>query len=111
MSDSTPNLVTTESLSAPLDGDGQEVLEQGAVDVQPAPVVPVVADVDQAAHSSKLARMRAILAAQPTRRIRIRKEDGPQTVIINGARTNIPAGIHVDVAEQIAQVLEDAGRI
>lgn len=51
------------------------------------------------------------IKAQKTVRIRVPKVMGPQVVIINGARFNVPANVFVDVPEQVAQILQDAGRI
>jgi hypothetical protein len=49
--------------------------------------------------------------AQPKVRIRVPKVNGPQTVIINGARFDVPANVWVMVPEQVAEVLTDAERI
>lgn len=51
------------------------------------------------------------IKAQPTEKIRVPKVSGPQTVIINGARFNVPANVYVEVPEQVAQILRDADRI
>src|SRR5690242_4098724 len=64
-----------------------------------------------AAQQSRIDEMRAHFAKQPKVRIRIRKEEGDQTVQINGYTFWIKAGERVDVPEQVAQILEDAGLI
>lgn len=53
----------------------------------------------------------AQLREQPKVRIRIHKDLGPQVVIINGARYNVPSNVPLMVPEQVAQVLEESGRI
>lgn len=55
--------------------------------------------------------MRQLLRTQPKRAVRVRKEDGDQTVQINGYTMIIQAGVKVEVPEQVAQMLEDAGLI
>jgi hypothetical protein len=63
-----------------------------------------------AAQTASDKAMKAI-RLQPTEKIRVPKVNGPQTVVINGARFNIPANVYVEVPEQVAQVLRDADRI
>lgn len=53
----------------------------------------------------------ARIKAQPTVRIRVHKSQGPQTVIINGARFNVPCNVWVNVPEQVAEELRNAERI
>lgn len=53
----------------------------------------------------------ASIKSQPTERIRVPKIHGPQVVVINGARFNVPANVFVNVPQQVAEVLRDAGRI
>lgn len=48
---------------------------------------------------------------QPKVRVRVPQVMGPQVVVINGARFNIPSNVSIEVPEQVAQVLVDAGRI
>ena len=48
---------------------------------------------------------------QPRVKVRVPKAFGPQVVIINGARFNVPSNIYVDVPEQVAQILRDSERI
>lgn len=48
---------------------------------------------------------------QPKVRIRVPQVMGPQVVVINGARFNIPSNVSIEVPEQVAQTLVDAGRI
>ena len=54
--------------------------------------------------------MRSI-RTQPTEKIRVPKVMGPQVVIINGARFNVPANVWVEVPQQVAQILRESGRI
>jgi len=51
------------------------------------------------------------LDKEPKVKIRVPKEYGPQTVIINMARYEIPSGVFFDVPETVAQMLRDSGRI
>jgi len=53
----------------------------------------------------------ARIKAQPHERIRVPKVHGPQVVIINGARFNVPSNVSIDVPQQVAEVLREAGRI
>lgn len=59
-------------------------------------------------YKNKALKMRAVLAAQEQVRIRVAKVHGPQTVIINGVRFNIPTNVYVSVPLQVATMLEDA---
>ena len=86
-------------------------------DVAPAPVKAKKASKAQLAaqssgdirsYENKMMQMQRLLAAQPKVSVRIQKAIGPQSVIINGARFNIPAGIPVEVPEQVAELLRDA---
>lgn len=61
------------------------------------------------AHASMIDRMREHFAKQPKVQIRIRKEDGDQTVQVNGYTFWIKAGEKVLVPEQIADILQEAG--
>lgn len=79
-----------------------------------APVAPSAIKVeDEAAFKAKAKRMGDILRAQPKRRVRISKELwGNETFVgINGYKFVIQNGIPVEVPEQVAQLLEDMGRI
>ena len=83
--------------------------------------VPVIAPVaddrisskDEAAFKGKGKRMAEILRAQPKRTIRISKELwGHETfVAINGYPFVIKNGERVEVPQQVAELLEEAGRI
>ena len=53
----------------------------------------------------------AAIRKQAKVKIRVHKSQGPQVVIVNGARFNVPCGVFVEVPEQIAQILADSGRI
>ena len=53
----------------------------------------------------------AVIKAQPYEKVRVPKLHGPQVVVINGARFDVPANVFVPVPAQVAQVLRDAGRI
>ena len=63
---------------------------------------------DQASHETKRARTKVWLDEQPKREVRIRKELGPQPVIINGHRYDVPAGVDVMVPEPVFRLLRDA---
>ena len=53
----------------------------------------------------------AAINSQPKVRIRVPKAHGPQVVIINGARFNIPSNIPIMVPQQVADILADAERV
>lgn len=90
-------------LEAPITGDEQP----SAV----TPAQPSISAADQiAAQVGQDAAFKAI-KAQPTVKIRVPKVMGPQVVIINGARFNVPANVYVEVPQQVAEILRDAGRI
>jgi len=79
-------------------------------------VSPVTVGVSKAeepvvAAGSEADVMRQLLRAQPKRTVRVRKEDGDQTVQINGYTVIIQAGVKVEVPEQVAQMLVHAGLI
>lgn len=81
-----------------------------------SPVAPVTAAKDNAGaelaeQKSVQDAMREHLHKQRRVRIRIPKEQGEQTVQINGYTVQIMAGVAVEVPEQIAEVLQDAGII
>lgn len=59
-------------------------------------------------YKTKALKMRQVLAAQEQVRVRVAKVHGPQTVIINGVRFNIPTNVYVSVPLQVARMLEDA---
>lgn len=76
----------------------------------PAEAPKITADMQVAAARGVDAAFAAI-HKQPKVKIRIPKLYGPQTVIINGARFDIASNVFVEVPEQVAQILADAGRI
>ncbi len=103
--DNTPdNLNTTDSLDAPVvDGQGQD----GPVTV----VQPTISEGDKVEAQVGVDNAFKEIRAQPKERIRVPKVMGPQTVIINGARFNVPSNVYVEVPQQVAEVLRDADRI
>lgn len=82
-----------------------------------APAEPTITTTSTINAADRIAAERAADSAmaqikkQPTVKVRVPKTFGPQVVIINGARFNIPANVYVDVPEQVAGILRDAGRI
>ncbi len=96
---------TPAVLESPLDGvsaEPSDVIKPEAPSIGAADLVAAQAGADRA--------MKAI-RAQPTEKIRVPKIHGPQVVIINGARFNVPANVYVNVPQQVAEILRDAGRI
>jgi hypothetical protein len=94
---------TPAVLEAPLVGD-----EPSAVTViQPEGISPA----DRISAQSAADKAMKAIRAQPTTKIRVPKVMGPQVVVINGARFNVPCNVFVEVPEQVAEVLRDAGRI
>lgn len=91
-------------LEAPITGADDQPSEVTVVQptISPADMVESQVGVDKAFASIK---------AQPTERIRVPKVNGPQVVIINGARFNVPCNVYVDVPQQVAQILRDSERI
>lgn len=67
----------------------------------------------QARKISTVDKMRAHFAAQPKRRVKIRKESGPAPVFVsvNGYSFTVPVGVPVEVPEQVAQMLEEGDYI
>ena len=59
-------------------------------------------------HLSRYKRMEEYFAEQPRERIKIRKELGEQTPIINGYPFQIQAGDWVEVPTDVAELLRDA---
>jgi hypothetical protein len=57
---------------------------------------------------SRMERMRQYFAEQPRETIKIRKELGEQTAIINGYPFQIQAGEKVSVPVDVAELLRDA---
>lgn len=93
----------------------QPVLDAPALDDGPSEVTTVRTDTlsaaDQIEAAAAVDAAFKQLKAQPKVRIRVPKVMGPQVVNINGARFNVPANVYVDVPQQVAEVLADAGRI
>ena len=69
---------------------------------------PATTQSDQHNYDTKIDRTRKALDKEPKVRVRVPKALGPQTVIINGLRFNIPANLHVEVPESVARLLEGA---
>ena len=95
--------------------DVVEDLEPAAEPAAPTPkgpkAPPVLAEFDPGAtaeHDNAMMAAFRRLNAQPKVSVRIAKGLGPQSVIINGARFNIPAGIPVDVPKDVADLLRYA---
>lgn len=76
----------------------------------PVPAPEITPEMKLAAQAGVDAAFKTI-SAQPKVRIRVPKVYGPQVVVINGARFNIPSNVSIEVPEQVAQVLSDSGRI
>lgn len=96
-----------------------ESTEESKVQVKPEAVsgarqtsTDVESDVRRV-YEGRQAQMRAIFASQPRRTIRISPELwGAETFVgINGYKFQIKNGERVSVPEQVAQLLEDMGRI
>lgn len=67
---------------------------------------------DQKTRAKNIAQAtRDKLAKEPVVRIRVPKSMGPQVVIINMARYEIPSNVPFDVPETVARMLRDAGRL
>lgn len=96
--------------NARLDSAVPSTLDSSTVSVvtNPAPPATIGDGTEKQAHVSLLEKTRAELSAQPKVRIRIRKEDGDQTVQINGWTYWIKAGEWVEVPQQVAEILEEA---
>ena len=97
-----------EELEAPSTDEGEERADTPELQ---AALKKQLAQLDDKEHDSRLRKMQNHLAKQPKVKIRVAKDRGPQTVIINGARYNIPAGITVEVPEPVADLLRDADLI
>jgi len=97
-------LNTTDTLDAPV-VDGQS--DDGPVTV----VQPTISASDKVEAQVGVDNAFKTIRSQPKERIRVPKVHGPQVVIINGARFNVPSNVYVEVYEQVAQVLRDADRI
>lgn len=94
----------------------EQVAADAAVDAaaEAAPVVVKEPEIE-AAHEIEARGVRsamfAKMAKEPKVRIRVPKSSGPQTVIINGARWDVPANVPVEVPAPIADILREAERI
>lgn len=90
--------------------DGE--MEKMVADAERARVLqsdpPAATQSDQHNYDTKIERTRKALDKEPKVRVRIPKNLGPQTVIVNGARFNIPANLHVEVPQSVANLLEGA---
>lgn len=84
------------------------VAPEPIVAAEPAPVEPEFTSADRAAHGSKLARIRDSLAGQ--RKVPV-KVDANTFVCINGFVMQLQPNVKVLVPEQVAEILEEAGRI
>lgn len=95
-------------LPAPLPGgpDPEPPLQT----IQPDTMATHAAD-DQSSLNNGYNNTVRALRAQPLVRIRIPKESGPQTVKINGWYASYAAGEAHMVPQQVAELLEEAGRI
>jgi hypothetical protein len=71
-------------------------------------VLPAQQVEDKHAYENKLMKMQRILREQPKVQVRIPKDLGPQSVILNGARFNIPAGVSVQVPQSVADAMREA---
>lgn len=92
-------------LEAPIPGDTEQPSEVTVV--QPE----TISAADRIAAQVGVDAAFKAIREQPTERIRVPKVMGPQVVIINGARFNVPANVYIDVPQQVAQILRDAERI
>lgn len=91
---------STETLAAPL---------TATADAPQVVLAPVPSGPEQnREHASQIDKMRDHFASQPKRRIRVQEE---QFLQVNGYSFRIMPGDFVHVPEQIAQMLEDSGRI
>lgn len=88
----TTNLPPVEDKSSTPDGDMHGINRSSA----------------EARSISKYEKQRQYFADQPRVRIKIRKELGEQTPIINGYPFQIQAGEWVEVPEDVAVLLQDA---
>jgi hypothetical protein len=93
---------TPAAIQAEPSADQLSEVPAKAPEITPAMQVEAAAGVDAGFKAIK---------AQPKVKIRVPKVYGPQVVIINGARFNVPSNVFIEVPEQVAQILADAGRI
>lgn len=92
-------------LEAPVTGESSE--DAGEVQV----LKPTISPADAIAAQVGMDAAFAAIKKQPSVKIRVPKVMGPQTVVINGARFNVPANVYIEVPQQVADILRDAGRI
>lgn len=97
----------TDQLPAPV--PGKDPVDETVVTLQPDGMATHAADDQNAVNNSYNRTVRA-LREQPLRRIRVTKEVAPVYFNINGYKGWYDTGVHM-VPEQIAQLLEDAGRV
>lgn len=87
-------------------------IEEQAAEPAAAPVTaPEITPEMQAVAAVNADKAAAAIRSQPMVKVRVPKVFGPQVVIINGARWNVPSNVFVEVPEQVAKILADAGRI
>lgn len=98
-----------DQLDEPAVLDGPELSE--ASEAKAPAKAPEISAADSIAADKGVDGAYKSINAQPKTRIRIIKEQGPQVVIINGARFNVPSNVYVEVPEQVAQLLQESGRI
>jgi hypothetical protein len=72
---------------------------------------PKIGPVEKATQKSRIAAMFDQIKASGTEIIRVPKTNGPQTVIINGARYDVACNIPVEVPKMVADHLRAAGRL
>lgn len=89
----------------------EESLEAPEPSAEAPAKAPEISAADALSAQSGVDSAFAKIREQPTVRIRVPKVHGPQVVVINGARFNIPSNVSIDVPQQVADVLAEAGRI
>lgn len=91
----------------------EEVLEEVAVKAQEEPTEPEpkISASDKITEKSRVAKMFDAIKASGTEVVRVPKVNGPQTVIINGARYDVPCNVPVEVPKLVADHLRKAHRL
>lgn len=107
--DSEQNINTTENVDVP--AELNQPIVGGTGEVEVLTPQPEISAADRLAAGQAMDQAFKAIKAQPTEKIRISKLMGPQVVIINGARFNVPANVYVEVPQQVAEILRDAERI
>lgn len=97
-------MVTTATLA----GEPAAIAEAPAVSEVAEPEISAA---DEVAAKGIRSQVFERLRKEPKERIRIAKAMGPQTVIINGARYDVPANVPVDVPKTVADILRSSDRI